>query len=312
MPASLFSVILGLAGLGQSWRIATALWNTPSFVSNGIIFLAALIWLCLLIRYVTHASLKLATTLEEFLHPIAGGTPALLGISTMLICQAALPWSTPVAWSLLIIGIGWHLLFSVWHTGVLWQGARQPVDTAPTLYLPTVAGNFTAASALGAFGYPTWAWLFLGAGLFSWLALESLIIRRLWHDGQLQIAHRALLGIQFAPPVVCAAAILVIEPMARPEWMLMLLGYGFYQMLVGIRLKSWINAQPFGHSWWAFSFGVVSATVTCLKLALSGVPAALTLAFPVFILANIFISYLCVCSLILAYRDQASLSSTHR
>ena len=64
------------------------------------------------------------------------------------------------------------------------------MDTAPTLYLPTVAGNFTSAAALGGLGHPDWGWLFLGAGIFSWLALESLIIQRLWHPKALPIAQR--------------------------------------------------------------------------------------------------------------------------
>lgn len=74
----------------------------------------------------------------------------------------------------------------------------------------------------------------------------------------------------------------------------MLLGYGMFQLLVGIRLVNWLAEQPFSYTWWAFSFGVVSATITCLKLALEGATSTAALALPVFACANVFIGYLCV------------------
>ena len=127
---------------------------------------------------------------KEFQHPVQGSTPALLAVSTLLIVLAVLPYSRSLAWILASAGITWHLIFSLWHTGALWQGGRDNLDTAPTLYLPTVAGNFTSAAALGGLGHPDWGWLFLGAGIFSWLALESLIIQRLWHPKALPIAQQ--------------------------------------------------------------------------------------------------------------------------
>jgi len=289
--------VLGLSGLGQAWRVASRLWHAPPAIAESVLCVATLVWLGLLLGYAGHAIRRPGLTAEEFRHPVAGSTPALLGICTLLICLAVLPYSRPVAVALAGAGLAWHLLFSLWHTGKLWQGGRQPIDTAPTLYLPTVAGNFSGAAALGALGQTSWAWLLLGAGVFSWLALEPLVIRRLWHGDPLPAGQRSLLGIQFAPPVVCSAAVLVVAPDAPQPWLLILLGYGFFQLLIGLRLGAWLSSQPFSHSWWAFSFGVVSATVTCVKLAAAGVPAATAAALPVFVCANLFICYLCARSL---------------
>jgi tellurite resistance protein len=294
ISASLFSVVLGMSGIGQAWRVAVQLWQVNPLVGKIVLLSASLIWLGLLIAYISDAIRNPARVSAEFRHPVAGGTPALLSISTLLICQAVLPYSRSLAWVLAAMGISWHLFYSIWHMGTLWQGGRQAGDTTPSLYLPTVASSFTTASALGALGFPEWGWLFLGVGAFSWLTLESMMFSRLWHDAPLPAVQRPLLGIQFAPPVVCSAAILVIAPNTPPQWLLMLLGYSLFQMIVGLRLKSWMGAHPFGLSWWSFSFGVVSATVTCLKLALENVPAASTLALPVFIGGNLFIAYLCV------------------
>ena len=128
--------------------------------------------------------------------------------------------------------------------------------------------------------------------MFSWLALESLIIQRLWNPKAVPAAQRPLLGIQFAPPVVCAMAWLILAPGSSDHWLLMLWGYGLFQLLLGIRLGAWLGEQPFAPSYWAYTFGIAAATVSGLKLALAGVAVAQTLSIPVFIGANLFIGYL--------------------
>jgi tellurite resistance protein len=294
IPASLFGTVLGLSGLGQAWRVATALWGVPAAIGEGVLLVAGLVWAILLLGYVHQAARNPGVTRAEFLHPVQGGTAALLAVSTLLIALAILPYSRTLAWTLTVAGIAWHLTFSLWHTGTLWKGGRNALDTAPTLYLPTVAGNFVSAAALGGLGHADWGWLFLGAGFFSWLALESLIIQRLWHPTAVPAPQRPLLGIQFAPPVVCAMAWLMLAPGSIDHWLLILWGYGLFQLLLGLRLGPWLGAQPFAPSYWAYTFGVAATTVTGLKLAQAGVAAAQVLAIPVFVGANAFIGYLAV------------------
>ena len=292
LPASFFGMVLGLSGLGQAWRVASKLWGVPDAIGEAVLLVAALVWLALLLTYLAQALRHPSVVANEFRHPVQGGTPALLAVSTLLIVLAVLPYSRDVACVLAALGIVWHLAFSLWHTGGLWKGGRDSLDTAPTLYLPTVAGNFTSAAALVALGHADWGWLFLGAGVFSWLAPESLIIQRLWQPKAMPTAQRPLLGIQVAPPVVCAMAWLILAPGSADHWLLMLWGYGLFQLLLGIRLGAWLGEQPFAPSYWAYTFGIAAATVCALKLAVAGVPAAQVLVIPVFIGANLFIGYL--------------------
>ncbi len=304
IPASFFGMVLGLSGLGQAWRIATQLWPLPHMIGESLLLLAGLVWAVLLLGYIWQAIRHFDLVRAEFLHPVQGGTPALLGVSTLLIVLAVLPYSYTTAWLLTAVGISWHLMFALWHTGTLWQGGRDTLDTAPTLYLPTVAGNFTSAAALGALGHADWGWLFLGAGVFSWLALESLIIQRLWHPKTMPVAQRPLLGIQFAPPVVCAMASLLLMPVSTAPWLLMLWGYGLFQLLLGLRLGAWLGAQAFAPSYWAYTFGVAATTVSGLKLAAAGLASAQWLSIPIFIGANLFIGYLAWRTVLLLFRGQ--------
>ncbi|MCQ4437916.1 hypothetical protein NO135_23220, partial [Clostridioides difficile] len=69
-----------------------------------------------------------------------------MSAATSLVAMAVQPYSITIAWVLCVVSIVWHLGFSLWHTGTLWQGGRDSQDTLPTVYLPTVAGNFTSAA----------------------------------------------------------------------------------------------------------------------------------------------------------------------
>lgn len=294
IPASFFGMVLGLSGLGQAWRVAVKLWYMPEWIGESILVLASVVWLSLLVLYLRQAIQRPAQVRQEFLHPVQGSTPALLAVSTLLIGMAAFRYSDIIGSILITFGIGWHLLFSLWHTGAQWQGKRQFIDTTPALYLPTVAGNFVSGAALGVMGFAPWGWLFLGAGFFSWLSIESLMIKRLWLDNSLPAMQRPLMGIQFAPPVVCLMAALNLTQDLTSPLLLMLWGYGLYQLMIGVRLSRWLGEQAFSPAYWSYTFGIAATTVSTLKLALAGSQPAMILAVPIFVLANAFIGVLAI------------------
>lgn len=314
--ASLFSAVLGISGLGYAWRNAALLWPVPPQIGDAILLCAALTWAGLLIVYALHCVRRPGHVRSEFSDGIQGSMPALLSISTLVLVPAALTCSRPLAWTMALAGIACNLLFACWHGGRLWRGARDTGDTTPALYLPAVAGNFTSGAALALLGQGEWGYLFIGAGLFSWLALEPLIAHSVWHRAALAPARRALLGIQAAPPVVCAAALLAFAPDAvatRAPWLLMLWGYGLFQLAQGLRLASWLGESPFSRGHWAYTFGMTSALNCALKFARAGIAPARALAMPMLAAVTLFIACLLLHSaraVWLAWRAAATTATT--
>lgn len=290
LPPSAFGIVLGLSALGRGWRIATETWLVPHWIGEGLVTAAGLVWAALILPYLLqwrhHDETSLTQTLQD-------GGHALPPIATMLVVPAVLPYSHAAAWAFGLTGIAWQLGFALWHTGRLWRGGQPAQDATPALYLPTVAGNFTSGATLGMLGLPDFGWLFLGAGFFSWLSLESLVVRRLWEPGGLPPAQRAQLGIQFAPPMVCGAACIALAPQADQPWLPLLWGYGLFQLLLGLRMAGWLSATRFDARFaWAYSFGIGCAAICAAKLAQTPNGAAQVLALPVFIAANVVIGWL--------------------
>jgi tellurite resistance protein TehA-like permease len=74
-------------------------------------------------------------------------------ISTMLVANAVLQLSRPLAVALFAAALAGQLALGAWLLGRAWQGG-QCDSVTPALYLPAVGQNFVAASVAVALGWP--------------------------------------------------------------------------------------------------------------------------------------------------------------
>lgn len=305
IPASFFGMVLGLAGLGNAWRIAARVWLLPSMAGEIIMALAAFLWTTLVAMYLSKWLFARIAAQTELDSEIQSGFVALLPLTTMLMALAAAPYSHTAAIVLWIVGVFGQLGFGVFSTGRLWKGGRDPQTSTPVLYLPTVGVNFVAAMVAGSLGYPELGALFFGAGALAWLSLESVIVQRYMVGPPIPIDMRSTLGIQLAPPVVGAMAYLAITTGIPDVFVQALLGYGLFQAMLLIGLISWFRQQIFGASAWAFTFGITAiAAVPMRMLERGGTWQLNLLALPFFAFANIFILVLSVRTVRLALRGR--------
>jgi tellurite resistance protein len=280
VPAAFFGMILGLVGLGGCWRLASRLWRLPGWIGETVMAVAAVVWAVLIVLYLAKWIWRRGEALAEFQHPVLCCFIGLLPVSTALISLAVLPYSRRAATVLAVIGIAGQLGFGIYRSGRLWMGGRDPATTTPVLYLPTVAGSFVSAIVLAAFGHGDWGIPFFGAGLLSWLSIESVLIHRLYTLSELPAPLRPTLGIQLAPPTVGCAAYLSLTAGPPDLVAQALLGYGVLQCLFLIRLLPWIARQPFAPSYWAFTFGIAAITQSMLRFVERGNTGPVATAAP--------------------------------
>jgi tellurite resistance protein len=305
MPASFFGMVLGLVGLGNCWRSASQLWGAPGWVGEIIMLIAVLTWALLLLAYTGKWIWARPEAVAEFHHPIQCCFIGLVPVSTMLIALAVAPYSHTVGQALFTVGAAGQLTFGVHRTGTLWMGGRDPADTTAVAYLPTVAGGFVTAAVAGALGNTSLGALFFGVGMFSWLALESVVLRRLLEVAPKPAALRPTMGIHFAPSVVGCVAYLSITTGTPDLFAQALLGYGVFQGLVLVRLIPWLSAQPFGPSYWAYTFATAACGFAGLEFLERGLKGPIEwLAPAIFVIANIVIGTIFVRTLWLFLRGK--------
>ena len=305
VPAGFFGIVLGLAGLGSGWRLAAHVWNLTPLVGEAVSLLAAAVWFVLILLFVGKWIWLRAEALAEFRHPVLCCFVGIVPVSTALAGWAIRPYCYPLALALASVGVVGQLVFSVYRTGALWKGGRDHSATTPILYLPTVAGSFVSAIVLSAFGHSSWAAPFFGAGLLSWLAIESVLLHRLYVVSELPPPLRPSLGIQLAPPAVGCAAYFGIAPGPPDLFAQGLIGYALFQALVLMRLLPWIARQPFTASYWAFSFGVSALGLDLLRCVERGDTGPLAIAAPyVFVIVNVIIGGLVVGTILQIFRGK--------
>lgn len=299
VPASFFAIVLGTSGLGNSWRVATRLWGLPAAIGETIIAIGALISLGLVALYILKWIVAPAAARAELDDPIQCCFVGLIGVAGMLVSVGVLPYIAPAAFALFGLSAIFTFAFGLWRTGLIWRGGRAPTTTTAVLYLPLVAGSFVCTTVLGAMGATDWAQLTFGAGFFSWLAIESVLLHRLYTAEPLVEPLRPTLGIQLAPPTVGAVAYLNATGSSGDIIVHAMLGYGILQFILLVRMLPWITRR-FVPSIWSFSFGITALATATETLTLRGDKGAIAvLSMPTFVIANVLVGVFAVGTLML-------------
>jgi len=305
IPASFFGIVLGLVGLGGSWRAAHEVWGLPSLVGEAVMLAGGIVWAVLVVLFAAKWLTAREEAVAEARHPVQCCFIGLAGVATMLVAIAVQPYAALVAIMFFMLGGAFTLGFALWRTGVLWQGGRDPTATTPVLYLPTVAGSYVVAMSCAALGFPEWGRLAFGAGVLSWLAIESVLVHRLYTLVEMPAAMRPTLGIQLAPPTVGAAAYVSVTSGPPDTLILAMIGYGIFQILLLVRLSRWIFAAGFAASAWSFSFGLTALSTALVKLADRGAMDPITALAPVvFVLVSAVLAALVLRTLWLVIRGR--------
>ena len=291
VPASWFGIVLGLSGLGISWRAAHRVWGMPAVIGESILGLSAIVWALLLGLFAVKWIFFRWDARAELKDAIQSTYISLIGIGTNLISIGLYPYSQRGALVLFIPAALISVTHGVFFTSFAWSGDRHSDVTTGSLYLPTVAGCFVTGTTAATLGYHGLAQLAFGAGMFSWLSIESVILHRLYDKSEMPPEQRPSLGIQFAPAAVAAVTYLSIQGGVPDLFSRALLGYAILQGLVVVRLIGWIMVSPLNVNYWAFTFGAASLSIASCRTVEHGEQGALRLLAPIlFIAANLIIA----------------------
>jgi tellurite resistance protein len=266
MPASFFSMAVGALAWGHAWRAATEVWRLPLWLAHAAAAVGLLIWLALLLAYAAKWRAHPQAVQQELAHPVQSAMAALAPVTVLLAAITLKPLWLGLAWVLLVLGLAAQLALGLWVVGRFWQGGRAPDSLNTSVYLPAVAQNLVAATAAASFGLTALGGLFFGAGILSWLALESMVLSRASMQAAIPVPQRPLFGIQVAPALVAGVSYMSLTSGPPDLLAHMLLGYGLYQALLALRLWPWIREAAFAPSYWAFSFGIMAMATMALRL----------------------------------------------
>jgi tellurite resistance protein len=258
LPANLFAVAFGLAGLAQAWSAVTQLAGAQDWPGSALWILTAVIWLITLAAYLPNvaAQHRWKTELSD---QTFGPFTALIVIVPMLLGarlaeQARGAGEVVFGCSAVLV-----VLTGAWIAGDWIADDGDIRRWHPGYFLPTAAAGLIAGGASAALGFTTLAHVLFGLGITSFVIQASIISFRLYVVPSLPPPLLPTLAIELAPPVVAGGSWFAINggKVDTPETVLA--GLSLLMLLVQVRLIPLYRQAPFGPGFWAFSFPYAAA-----------------------------------------------------
>jgi len=305
VPPSLFTIALGLAGLGQAWHAAEPVLGVPAAVPDAIFAVAAAAWVALVAAYAAQGWRQVLADLRD---PVLGAFVPAAAITAMIL-GGALAAAAPAAFAagrvLVVVFLAGTIVTGGWLTGQ-WITGRLDQDTMhPGYFLPTVAGGLAGATAAAGVRLPAVAEASFGIGIGAWLLLGSPVWTRLFFRPMLPAALVPTLAIELAPPAVAGAACFALTGAAITFAARALGGFCLLMAVAQLRFVPLYARLRFSPGFWAFTFSyAAAATDALLWITNARPPGATGYAIAVVTLITVFIAAIGARTVLAAVRGQ--------
>jgi tellurite resistance protein len=256
LPISLFSIPLGLAGLGGAWTAAAQLLGAPSWPSSVAFGAATVIFVAFTLSYAAGTFRPGSGFHIDLRHPLLGPLTAYPPVIAILLIAhyapalgALTPWLIWLA--VLCLALNAAALFAHW--------LKHPMDRDamhPGYFLPVTAGPFIAAIGFVSVGQDGAAAGVFGIGIFFWLLLGAVITARLFFGSELPLPFKPVLSILLSPPGTASVAWFAISHGAIDQLQAALGGVTLFMLLVQLFFVGDYLKLPFSTQYWVFTFPI--------------------------------------------------------
>lgn len=260
-PPAVFSVVLGLLGLGLALRKATVVLGLPGGLVEAALGAALAFWVFATVALLAKIARRPAVLLDDLKVLPGRAGMAACSMSAMLAASVLVPYVPGIAYGLMVAAL---LVHGVLAGLVIWGLLRAPKEqrvVTPVWHLSFVGGIVAAIPALGLGRMELAQALLWGAmpiaGLIWGASLAQLI-------GRIPpVPLRPLLAIHLAPAALFA---LVATGLGQDVLAQSFAGFGaviFLALLLGLR---WVTAAGFSALWGSLTFPLVSFAAALIGL----------------------------------------------
>jgi len=289
LPVSIFSIVMGLAGLAIAWQKAHLALGVPTYVWQGIAGLASLLFLGLLIVYGTKAVRFPGAVAGEWKHPVRVNFFPTISICLLLLGIVWLSTAPTVSFGLWAAGTLIHLAFTFAILSSWMHHTHYDIKHAnPAWFIPVVGNLFVPICGV-LFAPPELSWFFFSIGMVFWIVLMTIVFYRIFFHEPIPARLLPTLFILLAPPAVGFIAygslVLQLDAFGRVLYYAAL----FLTLLLGSNVLRFIRGGFF-ISAWAYSFPLAAMTIASFVMAKrSGLDAFLWIAAALLIIVSLVV-----------------------
>lgn len=264
-PPAIFTPIFGALGLGIAWKRAVDSFAMPYAVSEVILGAMTLLFAFAFVAYFSKVARRPGALMDDLkILPSRGGLAA-LSLAGMLAAAGIVPFSEPIAATLLTFFIGLHALMLVLVVVTLIKSPPEARSVTPIWHLTFVGFIIAPVAAIP-----------LGWTMFSHVVLLVSVVIALviWAISAVQFSKRQvpaplrpLLAIHLAPAAMLGSVAMLLGFTG--------LGMGLglasilYVILLLVRLR-WLLEAGFSPLWGAFTFPLAAFASQMMLLDVAG------------------------------------------
>ncbi len=261
-PPAIFPPIMGLLGLGLSWREATRTLGAPAGVGDMILGAAALLLAFCMVAWLAKP-VRRPGVIDEDLRVLPGraGLAAMV-LSLSLLAAALVPFTPGLAWTVLIAGASAHAVLIALVTRALLRGPDEARVVTPVFHLVYV-GPILLPLSLIPLGQPALAnailWATIPVALAIWAASTAQLVQRVP-----PAPLRPLLAIHLAPASLFATVATMLGLHTLGIASAIAAGAILLALLASAR---WLTEAGFSPLWGAFTFPLAAFASALLTVS---------------------------------------------
>lgn len=292
LPVSLFSTVMGIAGLAIAWKRASHAIAAPNLVWLVFASFASLVFISLLCLYGIKLLRHPLAVKAELRHPVRMNFFPTISIGMLLLAVVwsdVVPSFAKVLWSIAaLVQLGFTLMaMSSW----IYHSHFELKHMNPAWFIPVV-GNIIVPIVGVKFASTEISWFFFSIGIVFWLVLLTIVMNRLFFEEALSARLTPTLFILLAPPAVGFLAWSALSG-GLDHFGRILYNFAlFITLLLGINVFRFFRLQFFVSSW-AFSFPLSAMVIASFVIHdQTKQPAYLWIAVALLSLLSFLIAFL--------------------
>lgn len=303
-PLSVFSVVMGITGLGLTWRKAHLFYGAPPWIAEILLLCGAVLFglfslyfgyrLMMGMPWPEHLSIS-----EQFERLCFAAT---VPLSLLLLSAAILPYATQPARWLWIVGGTMQFSLGLATVSLLIRGPHPPAILTPLLFLP-LAGNLLGPVSGVPLGFAGASWFMFTTGLIAWLVLLVLLFGRLAGFRAIPAEKLPAMAIFITPPALAFMAYSELNHALIDFPGHLFFFAGLFFLLLNLAMIDRFIRTPFSIRCWSFSFplaalagaaidyraaigSILPSAICSLLLALASLTIAILAAYSLWELAR--------------------------
>ncbi len=294
---------MGLGGLTIATENLEKHFDVPGYVSLALLSITTLVWLSLVVAYVTKWIRFPAAVRAELDHPIRLSFFPASSIGLILIATSFypyLPTLTNVLWWIAVVA---QLAFTLLILNRWIHSEHFTVEhNSPAWFIPIVA-NLLVPIAGAPLGHEEVSYFFFAIGIVFWLPLMAISLNRSFFFAPIPQKLLPTLFILIVPPAIGFTAWTALHGGKLDDFGRVLYFVGLFMTVMVISQWRKFVGLPFALTWWAFSFPLASITVASfLYFSLVGETFFLVLAISLYVVLVLVVATLTVRTVALAIR----------